>query len=245
MNNNTMQSIALPGASNFRFSAVRPDVLGATEYTLVTIVVDTSSSVVDFAAELLACVKAIIDACRKSPRADNLLLRLVSFNTDITEVFGFKTLRDIDAQAVSVFRPQGATALFDASFDAIGATEQYAKLLYDQEFDTNAAVYVITDGADNQSRVAKPSSIAAKILGMRQQEQLESIVSVLIGVNTKELGVQNLLNRFANEAKFDQYIDAGDATSANLAKLAGFVSKSISSQSQALGTGSASQSLSF
>jgi hypothetical protein len=245
MNNNSMQSIALPGASNFRFSAVRPDALGATEYTLVTIVVDTSSSVVDFATELLACVKAIIEACRKSPRADNLLVRLVSFNTDLTEVFGFKTLRDIDTQGLAVFQPQGATSLFDASFEAIGATEQYAKLLYDQEFDTNAAVYVITDGADNQSRDAKPASIAAKISGMRQQEQLESIISVLIGVNTKELGIQKLLNRFANEAKFDQYIDAGDATSANLAKLAGFVSKSINSQSQALGTGSASQSLSF
>ena len=245
MNNNTMQSIALPGTSNFRFSAVRPDTLGATEYTLVTIVVDTSSSVQDFAGELLACVKAILEACRKSPRAENLLVRLVSFNNDLAEVFGFKTLRDIDTQTLAVFKPQGATALFDASYEAIGATEQYAKLLYDQEFDTNAAVYVITDGADNQSRVAKPASIAAKISSIRQQEQLESILSVLIGVNTKELGVQKLLNRFANEAKFDQYIDAGDATAANLAKLAGFVSKSISSQSQALGTGSVSQSLSF
>lgn len=245
MNNNTMQSIALPGASNFRFSAVRPDALGATEYTLVTIVVDTSSSVVDFAGELLASVKAIIEACRRSPRADNLLVRLVSFNTDLAEVFGFKTLRDIDTRALAAFTPQGATALFDASFEAIGATEQYAQLLYDQEFDTNAAVYVITDGADNQSRVADPASIAAKISGIRQQEKLESIISVLIGVNTKEIGIQKLLNRFANEAKFDQYIDTGDATTANLAKLAGFVSKSISSQSQALGTGGASQSLSF
>jgi hypothetical protein len=240
-----MQSIVLPGASNFRFSAVRPDVLGATEYTLVTIVLDTSTSVNDFAGELLACVKAIIDACRKSPRADNLLVRLVSFNTKLKEVFGFKALVDIDSNNVDSFSPQGMTALYDASFEAIGATEQYAKLLYDQEFDTNAAVYVITDGEDNQSKASKPAKIADMLNRVRQQEQLESIVTVLIGINTKELGIQKALNEYANDAKFDQYIDAGDATSANLARLAGFVSRSISSQSQALGTGGPSQSLSF
>lgn len=247
MNNNSknMQSISIPGASNFKFSAVRPDNLGATEYTLVNIVVDTTSSVYDFAPELKSAVQAIIEASRKSPRADNLLVRLTTFNTQISEVFGFKALEDIASDDIDDFKPDGLTALYDASFDAVAATEQYAQLLYDQEFDTNGAVYVITDGWDNVSKTATPAKIAQKVSEIRVNEQMESIITMLIGVNTTDPGVVRALNDYADEGKFDQYVDVGDANASSLAKLAGFVSKSISSQSQALGTGAPSQSLSF
>ena len=245
MNSQNMQSIPLTGAGNFKFSAVRPDDLGATEYTLVTVVVDTTGSVMDFATELKDSVKAIIDACRKSPRADNLLVRLVTFNEDIDEVFGFKELNDIDTNNIDDFKPNGLTALYDATFDAVGATEQYAEILYNQEFDANAAVYVITDGWDNRSRYATAKKIAEKVSGIRQDESLESIITMLIGVNTANSNVRDALQEYSDDGKFSQYVDAGDATASNLAKLAGFVSKSISSQSQALGTGAPSQSLSF
>lgn len=239
------QSISIPGASNFRFSAVRPEDLGATEYTLVTIVVDVSASVSDFSTELLDSVRAIVEACRKSPRADNLLIRLLTFNNCATEVFGFKTLRDIKRQDLRTFTPDGCTALYDATFDGIAATAQYAKLLYDQDFDTNAAVYVITDGEDNRSRSASPKKINQQLGDIRVQETLESISTVLIGINTQSPRVTNTLADFASKAGFDQFIDAGDASAQSLAKLAGFVSRSISSQSQALGSGVASQTLTF
>ena len=44
--------------------------------------------------------------------------------------------------------------------------------------------------------------------------------------------------------QISQYIDAGAATKGKLAKLADFVSQSVSSQSQALGTGGPSQNIS-
>lgn len=245
MNSENMQSIAIPGTSNFKFSAVRPDDLGATEYTLVNIVVDTTSSVSRFSRELKEAVQAIIEASRKSPRADNLLVRVTTFNTTISEVFGFKALEDIDSNDIEDFRPDGMTALYDATFDAVGATEQYGQLLYDQEFDANAAVYVITDGWDNRSKSATPSKIAQKISDIRANEQLESMVTMLIGVNTTNPDVKQALEEYAKDGEFDQYVDVGEATASSLAKLAGFVSKSISSQSQALGTGAPSQSLSF
>ena len=91
MTDKSMQSIAIAGASNFKFSAVRPDDLGASEYTLVTIAVDISTSVSGFENELEACVKAILGAAKKSPRADNLLVRIISFNSDLEEIFGFKS----------------------------------------------------------------------------------------------------------------------------------------------------------
>ncbi len=73
------QIINIPGAGGFQFSAVRIEDLGATEYTLVTIVCDISGSVIPFADSLLECIKSIITACQKSPRAENLLIRLLHF----------------------------------------------------------------------------------------------------------------------------------------------------------------------
>jgi len=70
-------------------------------------------------------------------------------------------------------------------------------------------------------------------------------VSILIGVNITDSMVSQALNDFNTRAGFTQYVEIGNASKSTLAKLAQFVSKSISSQSQALGTGSASASLTF
>lgn len=241
---NNMQSIKLPGGGNFSFSAVRPDTLGATEYTLVTIVVDVTSSVADFSKELLDTVKSVINACQRNPRADNLMVRLLLFNDSRQEVHGFVPLSQIDANAYKPLKCYGATALYDAAYDAVAATNAYAKDLFAQDFDVNAAIYIITDGMDNCSGVS-PAAVADQVRKAIKQEYLESLITVLVGVDTRDAGVAAHLQLFQNEAKLTQYVDVADAAPDNLAKLGNFVSKSISMQSQSLGTGSASQSLAF
>ena len=240
---NTNQTIKL-GSGNFRFSAVRPEALGATEYTLATIVVDVTASVFDFKNELLEAVKAIVKGCRRSPRADNLLVRLLTFNTQRTEVHGFKPLGEIDPAAYEPFSPDGMTALFDAAYDAVTATLRYARMLTEQGFAVNAAVYIVTDGGDNSSKIG-PRHIAEEIRDARREEALESLITVLIGVNVGDRGVKQALKIFREEAELSQYVDAGEATPDKLAKLAAFVNRSILSQSCALGSGRASQTLTF
>jgi len=242
------QVIDIPGPGNFQFSAVRIEDLGATEYTLVTIVCDISGSVRTFAAELLRAIQTVVESCKKSPRADNLLIRLIHFNNDIFEIHGFKNLIDIDPNAYDPLHPSAMTALFDASFDAIGATLEYGKRLVDQDFDCNGAVYIITDGMDNQSTIT-PDAIKSKVVEALQKEEIESLITVLIGIqdpNSRWSGeIRKALEDFKNKANLDEFIDAGDATPQKLAKLANWVSESVSSQSQALGTGGPSQILSF
>ncbi len=72
---------------------------------------------------------------------------------------------------------------------------------------------------------------------------------VLIGLfdpkDSHATQVKGYLKIFKDEAEIDQYVDAGDATPTKLAKLAEFVSQSISSQSQSLGSGGPSQNLNF
>ena len=242
------QVIQIPGPGNFQFSAVRLEELGASEYTLVTMVVDISGSVFSFKDDLLKCIKSIVDACKKSPRAENLLLRFLVFNENIVEVHGFKNLSDIDPGLYKQLEPNGWTALFDATYDGIGASLAFAKQLVTNRYACNGAVYILTDGMDNRSKMT-PSAIANKISSALQNEEIESLVTILIGLhdpNTSwEQEVKRSLERFRNDANLTQFVDIGAATAQKLAKLANFVSQSVSSQSQALGSGAPSQTLQF
>src|SRR5208337_701589 len=114
------------------------------------------------------------------------------------------------------------------------ATVTYAKNLTSKDFTVNGAVYIITDGADNASGFASPKMIKAAINKSKSSEVIESLITVLIGINTQDCSAQ--LAAFKNDAELTQYIDMGDVTPGKLAKLAGFISKSVSSQSQALGS---------
>lgn len=240
-----MESRKVPG-THFGYTGTRlADLTGATEYTLVTVVLDESGSTAGFATDMEKCVQEIVKACRYSPRADNLMLRLVCFGTNHREHHGFKLLQSCNPDDYNgCYHSGGSTALFDASCDSIEATRDYAKQLADNEYLCNAIVFVLTDGEDNASKfnAVQVKEALAKCVS---SEALESLVSILVGVNVGAGGIAAYLDKFNKEAGFTQYVELKDASEKTLAKLAAFVSKSISSQSQALGTGGPSQSLTF
>ena len=234
-------------AGNYQFSYTSMDDLGATEYSLVTFVQDETGSVADFKTDMEKCLKTGIEACQKSPRAENLMARFVKFNSvdGIQEVHGFKLLGSIDPKDYDgVLNPDGMTPLFDACHTAIEATRDYGKVLASQDFLANAIIFIITDGMDNHSTYT-PDSIKKLITEtMRMEDCLESISIILIGVGTKAYPeVNSYLQDFQKQAGITQYVEIDEATPKKLAKLASFISRSISSTSQALGSGAASQLL--
>jgi len=233
------------GASNFSFSAKRISELGASEYTLVTLIVDCSPSVSDFAADIESMVKEVVKACRRSPRADNLMLRLITFNSTVNEFHGFRPLSECNEDDYnSCIHLAGLTALYDASYNGIQSMVQYGRDLTGQDYDVNGAVFVITDGMDNKSKLTR-DMVKDAITSAVNAEAMESIISVLIGVNAHADQLGPYLQEFTTDAGFTQYVEIAKANEKNLAKLGQFISQSISSQSQALGTGGPSQSLSF
>lgn len=232
--------------SQFQFSAVDIKSLGASEYTIVTVVQDTSTSVGPFRDDMEKTLKQIVEACRKSPRSENLLLRLVEFNSTIGELHGFRELRNIDPKEYDgILNPRGMTALYDATADAVEATEQFAKTLVANDYPCNAIMFVITDGDENSSHAVKSARVIKDaVKRIYAAETLESFKSVLVGVGN-DPDIMVLLQHFKDEAGLDQFVEMGAATPQRLAKLADFVSKSVSSTSQALGTGKPSQPLTF
>lgn len=231
--------------SGYGFSAAALDDLESSEYTLVSLVVDISGSVSGFHREIEACVKEVINACRLSPRADNLMLRFLPFHSKLEERHGFKPLSACNPDDyTNSIHPAGMTALYDASHNAVEATVLYAKDLSDNEFDVNSIVFVITDGMDNASTQTK-AGVRFALEKAVSSEAMESIVSVLIGVNVMEPEVGRYLRDYQVDAGFTQYVEIEQANQNTLAKLAQFVSKSISSQSASLGSGGASVPLTF
>ena len=230
---------------SFNFSAVKPDDLESSRYTLVAIVNDSSGSVGHFKNELEKMLKTILETCQKSPDADNLMIRLIEFDNKLTELHGFQLLSTLNpADYDNVLNIGGATALYDAAMSGIESVFTYGKTLIDQEYEANAIVFVLTDGDDNSSaKTAK--DVADAVKRGRRQECLDSINTILIGVNDGNSYVKQYLDTFSKEGEFDQYIPIDQADASSLAKLAQFISSSISSTSQALGSGSPSQALKF
>ena len=234
LDNNTAQ-MTVPN-STFTFSAIKPENLGATEYTLVTTVVDVSGSVSSYVNDLVNMLNAVVEACKKNPRAENLLFRVITFNGKIKEIHGFVPLSSISSYSLNDLKCGGNTALCAATYSAIEASNTYAKTLIDQDFSVNSAIYIITDGADNDSNGITAANVKNALDLSVQDEYVNSIVSVLIGINTSSCGSD--LAIFQHDSGLTQYVDMGDATPGKLSKLGGFISKSISSASQSLNTGS-------
>lgn len=245
LDNDNLEQHTLPTGS-YGYSAVSLNELGATEYTIVTIVQDTSSSVQGFKPEMEKAIAEIVKACRFSPRADNLLIRLTTFNSNMDEIHGFKLLSECNQDDyLDCLNVGGMTALFDATENAITATTDYAKTLTENDFDVNGIIIVLTDGWDNVSKLG-PANVKASIEKVMKAESVESLVTILIGVGTNyDPSISDALNNFKDEAGLTQYVEIADASAKTLAKLAEFVSQSISAQSISLGTGGPSQPLSL
>ncbi len=243
--NDDLEQHNLP-TGTYGYSAARIENLEATEYTLVDIIVDVSGSVAGYKDDLEACLRAIVEACRHSPRADNLLLRLVSFHTTLLEHHGYKLLMQCNPDDyLDSLSCGGMTALYDASENAVRAATDYGKKLTEQDFDVNAVVFVITDGGDNSS-VMSAKAVGTALHDAVHSEAIESLVSVLVGVGVKDTPqLSQYLQKFQTDAGFTGYEEIDKADAKPLAKLAEFVAKSISAQSQALGSGGPSTLLSL
>lgn len=227
-------------ASGYKFSAVKLSDLSATEYTLVQITVDVSGSTSASTRDMERTIAEIVKACDRSPRRENLMIRVTIFGSTLVELHGFKLLgmigaTDYDGQLGTL----GMTALYQATAEGREALAKYGGDLMEQNFLANAIEFVITDGGDTEGRVT-PAAIKKIGEEMVLNEKVESFRSVLICIGNDQRVID-----FGADAGFSQVEQIANATEKALAKLADFVSKSISSASQALGSQGPSQPVSF
>ena len=230
------ESYKIDGAGTFTFSGVRPDQLKNTSYSLVSLALDTSGSVSIYRDGLLKTVKAIADACKKDPMVESLLFRAVEFNDRMKEIHSFKPLADVVVSDYdNHINCHGMTSLYDTVFNVVGATNTYATSLRQLDMEINGVIFIVTDGLDNASTYG-PADIKREIQKAIQGEHISSLTTILVGVNLDPSAAQ-ALEDFKNQAGIDKFENIGDATPQNLAKFAGWVSKSVASVSSSLQNG--------
>jgi len=237
------------GGSHYGYSGERMKRLeeGASAYTIVNLLIDVSPSTGGFTSEMEQAVIEIFLTLQDAPRADNLLLRVGTFAADLVELHGFKLLETCNRDDYNgcLHIHGGRTALFDATDNAIQSMGDYGDQLDSRDIEVNGITFIITDGDDNASKMSTSASVKASLQKIVQEEKLESVITVLIGVNTRDTQVKKYLEDFQKEAGLTQFVAIDDANANTLAKLADFVSKSISAQSQSLGSGGPSVPISL
>lgn len=238
----TDEDMDILGTGAFQFSGATMDKLSelSSEFTLVTLAVDVSYSVESVIGELQHMVREVITVAKKDPNSDKILIRLLTFSNDVTEVLGFKPSNEIDVNDINL-SVTGSTALYQAVEDGVRATESYAKVLYDQDFIVNSLIITLTDGYENCSRTSTELTVKKAFDDLRaKREELESMISVIIGTP-----MNTAVEDFAKNVGITESIDAGDFDVGVIKRIGNFVSKSISAQSKAIGSGGPSQVISF
>lgn len=233
--------------TGYSYSSVPMDEIKDWEYTIVKIAIDKSSSVAEFKDDLEKMIKNCIEACKLNAREESILVSIEAFSSDLEEIHGFVRLTDINPDNYAgTIEPGGMTALYDATLSAVESVKQYGESLVKKDNLCNAIIFIITDGGENDSSKAKGAAglkkIRKAIADIKKDELLESVRVLLIGVGDEE-DVKDYLDQFQKDIGIDQFEWAGQATPKVLHKIGQFMSESVSSQSQSLGSGKPSQKL--
>lgn len=232
----------------YKYTGQPMDKLGGSKYTLVTLALDMSPSIEAFVPDMEEMCGTIIKACQRDPNKEAIMLRFIGFHEKVMELQGFTELRNYDPnQFKGIIKIGYSTALHEATFEAIIATENYGKQLVSSDCMCNAVIFIVTDGKNVVRGYASPNLIKEKLKEIRQDEgaeTVESINTILVGASDLP-DVIDSLESFKAEAGINQFVKMGEASEKNLAKLGNFVSQSISSTSQALGSGGPSAPLTF
>ena len=207
--------------------------LDSSEYTLVSIIVDVSSSVQSFKKELRYALNSIIDACRASARSENILIGVIAFNGMVHELHDFKSLHDVTDYDLE---PEGNTALFDATCFGLKKIKTFAEGLAGNSLDVNGIAFIITDGEDNNSSNSE-YNVKEIVKEIKSNDDIGSVLTVLVGINQPEAGERGYLSNMRKKCDITHYIDIGNSTASNLGKMAQLVSESIIQQSESLASG--------
>ena len=232
--------------SGFKFSAAKLDLLTSSKYTLCNFALDVSGSVQAYEGNLKQCLKDVLRGCRDDcATSDNLLVRVVTFATDVQEVHGFRPVAKCkDDDYERAINTGGWTALFKASVNSIEAMSAQGRELIAGDYYANGIFVCVTDGQNNIEGFGA-KEVALAVARAKESECLESVLTILVGVGagSQDGKLDKYLSDFKTNAGFDQYIALEDTTQKSFSKLSGFLQQSVSSQSQKVGTGQASQAI--
>lgn len=157
---NDDEVLNLDTITDFGALGVGLDDLESEDVTLVSYVLDASSSMDAHAADVTAAFGAEIAAMAGARTAEQVLVSVTTFQDAARLLFGYRKLADVPRLDRGAYAPAGCTALFDAAHGALAHLEGYRAMLRDNGVRARGVVLVMTDGEDNSSK-RRPDEVKA------------------------------------------------------------------------------------
>jgi uncharacterized protein YegL len=144
----------------------------ASDVTLVTLLVDASSSIHDRGLEdaVREGQNLLVDALGDTREKDAILMALWTFNDDVRVVHSYVGLDDVTRLDAQSYRALGCTRLYDTWCDALAANVAYAQQLRSSGTPCKSVVVVVTDGEDvgSKRRAVDCAKISQDLLASEQ-----------------------------------------------------------------------------
>lgn len=168
-------SIVIAGAAG-----VDTETIEASEVTLVTMLIDKSSSIASRALEqaIRDGQNLLVDAFASARERDSVLMALWTFNDELTVHHAYLPVGDAQRLDAASYNAVGGTRLYDTWCDALAANVAYADRLHASGTPCRSVVVVITDGEDCGSR----KSAAACAKASRAVLATEQFTLAFVGV---------------------------------------------------------------
>lgn len=244
------QVITIP-QTGMTFTAPPEEVFDESQYTIVAIVSDQSGSIYDARGDIFGMNEVIDGDLKKGSAKNTIVIRRTTFTKKgnqlkIAESHGFLPVTAVDPQAhfpiIQGYDNYGGTPLADGVLNGIlAAKTQAVNLVNNMAVPlVNLVIAVVTDGGETGSD-ASNADIKAAIEDILAEGDIESITTILVGVKCPVGSNDRIaLEKFQRETGFTKFIPFDEMTPKTFGKVAHLISKSISTTSQALGTGGGS-----
>jgi hypothetical protein len=158
--------------------------LEAADVTLVTVLIDASSSIGDRRLEQAVRdgQNALLDAFSGSREKDGILVALWTFSSRMDVLHAYVPVEEAVRLDARNYRAGGATALYDTWCDALTANVAYAQRLRDGGTPTRSVVVVVTDGEDVGSK--RTAAACARLSHDLLASELFTLAFVGVGAGT-------------------------------------------------------------
>ena len=198
----------------------------ASDVTLVTLLVDASSSIANSGLEdaVREGENLLVDALGDTRERDSILMALWTFSDQMKVVHSYVGLDDVTRLDRQNYRGNGGTRLYDTWCDALTANVAYAQQLRTSGTPCKSVVVVVTDGEDCGSKrgAADCERLSRDLLASEQ------FTLAFVGVGTTDF------EKVANEMGIPTGCIAvqAQATTSNIRKVFRMVSQSAIRASQ-------------
>lgn len=197
------------------------DDLGASDATLVSVVLDMSGSMEPHRKDVIDAYNAMIRSLSGAKAATSILVSTWAFEDKARLLSSFEAVESKPRLTQAVYAPSGTTALYDAVLGAMTGLVAYGQRLWDEGVPTRRVLFVLSDGEDNASK-ATASAVRTAAAALARQE---AYTLAYAGFGASDLAAQAAAIGFPN-------VVTASATDSDIRRVFRQVSQSVIRVSQ-------------